>query len=537
MKKILIPILTILLFTSALQAQSHKYNRAGMTILHIEYSDEFRTSDQLFFHQYTPDSRYDVNTIQTKTLPAGWKRINISSTSSNGEKTYKTVNHQEEITNYLNKRKIGKEIISSLFNRQADGSMDLLTIHYRGQYNATDADYKESISTKRGAEALKETGELLINNSYIVVFDNQNTRYEKIGEDQDYYYRGNTVGYIYKINWTEEMLYAIWECWIDENTPENEKEARKAAFEKIQIPVSFISTYSSPQNSINTNVLAARKNPSSYGNKKEATLKAEALTRLTATGVNKCYQSFEGQNENLSLKSVIYGTHPVVAKLGTKEGLSTDYTFYVYENVQDASGNIKAKRVGVIRATNKIADNSRITTGDFEPSTFYQYAGGRIQKGQSITEKKKARSALELGATYCKDIEVNIGYEFDGYSTRLTQYFIGARGNIGKSGYNAGIYAGYGFRMNNFHLFPLVGIYADGIMGVTKQEDEKTPSASFAQLAAKANINIYYPFQLFVMAGYNFQLYENESYKKYNANHEIRNPYGFTASGGIRFCF
>jgi hypothetical protein len=525
-------IFLILLSTTAF-GQQHKYDRAGVTIIYTTHSDNFDKAVGQYYQNFTPDARYDVNKISTISIPASWPRMNYK-TNDEGKKIYNITTHTEDITEYIKAKNVARDIISSIFNRKADGSMDLMTVHYRGQYNATDQEYLTSISSKRGAESIKETGEMLIDKSYIAVFDLQNIRYEKIDSDTDYNYRGQVVGYIYKIEWSETLLYSIWDCWIDENTPESEKAAKIEAFNKLDIPITFVTTKYTSTTSIDTKVEAAKKNPILYGNKSENQLKEEAITKLFSTNTKNCFQLFESTDENLALKTSIYSTKPIRAKLGTKEGLKKDYNFYVYENRQDDKGNIKAKRIGVIRATNKIADNKRITTGNFEPSEFYQFAGKKVEPGQDITETKKINSSIELGGTFINTGAFYIAYEYDGYATRHTQYFLGMAATLGGGGYNAGINVGYGFRMNNFQLYPVVGIYYDGLSVTTQDNEKESPSAFFAQVALKANINIYYPVQLFLKGGYNATISENESYTLYKGD---RNVYGITMSAGIRYCF
>ena len=226
-------VLSLILISAPLTAQEHKYERAGVSVIYTTYSDGFDNSISDYYKSFIPDSRYDVNKILTTSMPASWKRINYKVNDS-GTKVYSTTTNTEAVTAYLKAKNIGKQVISSIFNRKQDGTMDLMTVHYRGQYNATDQEYLTSVSSKRGAEALKETGEMLINQSYIVVLDMQNVRYEKLESDTDHNYRGQMMGYIYKIEWSENLLYAIWDCWIDENTPESEKNAKIEAYNNLQ---------------------------------------------------------------------------------------------------------------------------------------------------------------------------------------------------------------------------------------------------------------------------------------------------------------
>ncbi len=536
-KLLLIPILISI--SIGLAAQTSKYDRVGMTVINTNYNDEFTTNINKYFESMGVDSRYDVNKVANTVMNVDGSRLKFKTVQ--GERVYEVPLITEKVTQFLENNKIGLQIVSTIFNRQPDGKMDLSLLHYRGQYNATDEEYFQSVASKRGAESLKEAGEKLIDNSFIVVYDLVNTRYEFIKDKEgggDYHFKGHFVAYLYKITWSEELLYKIWDCWVDDETPEGEKAAKNSAYNSLIIPLEQVTQVKSAEIDVDTQIEASKKNPIMAGINKLRTpeqLKEAAWEKFMNKGINDCFQELEKKNEKLTLKTVIHGTKPIRAKIGTKEGVKKDYAFFVYENVLGNNNEIQQKRVGVIRATKEIADNKRITTGDFTPSVFYQYAGGKVEEGQTLIEKKLVKAALQLGYGVGGYSALQFGLEIDSYSGTNTQTFLGLNGSYGGGGFNIGAIAGYGFRTNNFHIFPLVGAYYDALTGNDfSEDDQKENNAIFGRVGIKSNINLSFPFQVYVEAGYNFLFSEGATYAAYKGARTVE---GVTVGFGIRYCF
>lgn len=543
MKKVFASLFFILLFLSVSGQEMVKYDRVGLSPIYISYHDSLTSIVKNYYSNIAYDARYDMNNIPTKSIPMNMSRYIIEYKKDSEGKmvaNYNLRDISENITSYLNDHNVGLEIISTIFNRKSDGRMDLLLLHHRGQYSSTDEDYLKSISTKRGADALKDTGENLIDKSYIVVFDNLNLRYEKgkpnaEGKRTDYY-KGSIITYLYKIVWSEELLNQVWDCWIDENTPKGEIAAKKAAFEKIQIPIRLVYKYTN--NSLSVTSDPKRPTEEKMGNLEVGNNKVGRYNTILNDGNNNSFNSLEGNVSDLSLKTTIFDIRPIRAKIGSKEGVNTDYAFYVYEDVLNADNTISQKRKGLVKATNNISDNDRITTGDFAPTEFYQYAGKSLVPGMSMIEKKIIGLSLTIGyagfyhKTNGLDNSFCVGLEFDGYGGRHAQWMVAADFTMRKDVYNFGVNLGYGFRMNNFQLYPIVGIYGDMLK---KDADlQENGLGWLGKLGLRANINIYYPVQLFVQGGYNMFLFGNDTYKNHNGG---KSGQGIYFGTGLRFCF
>ena len=79
------------------------------------------------------------------------------------------------ITNKIGKSLVNgrysNDIIAKWFSRRSDGSFGVELLQQRGLYNATDADVKAANSSKLGMATLMDSGEKLLNKSYVIVYD------------------------------------------------------------------------------------------------------------------------------------------------------------------------------------------------------------------------------------------------------------------------------------------------------------------------------------------------------------------------------
>lgn len=534
MKNIRLVVSAVLLFclcgTMAF-AQSHKYERSGMTVILTDYADQYSRDMNRHFATYRPASRYDHNVVDMKTIRINHGRDHYVE----GSRDYTTVDYSFSIQDYLNQENLGLDIIATLFNRQPDGTMDIRLMEERGLYNANDEDFFQSAATKRGVDRLKDFGETLIAYSYVTVLDYQNIRYEHSTKDGDekgeYYWKGSVQGYLYQIDWTPELLEQVYNCWIDEEDSEAVRAEKNRQFQNIRVRLKNLMA-STVNLCIDTDISSDQR----AKKKVDATLyKKRAFEELVAEGASKAFDKFEERYSRFQLKVGVYETHPVRAKLGTKEGVERDVTFYVYENIQNEDGTIQQKRIGVIAASDEIANNEGKYGGNTELTRFYRIAGGRIEPGQSMTEKKLYRLAFEVApAMYCDKYGVRIGLESDGYSARYAQRFFALDFVLLTGSINADVRVGYGLRMNNFQLYPYIGGMLDMLLdkSVLSESDDTNNRAWYGTAGLKMNLNLYFPVWLTVNAGYNLKLSEGVKYAAsgYSLN-------GIYMTAGVRYYF
>lgn len=520
MKKLfLISIITILFFGKISGQNSNiesEYDRVGVSLIHINYNDKHSSDIRNFISNYPINARYDINNISTKEFTVNDSREVYKKVA--GEKVYELKDRREDILEFLNNEKVAHQVINYLFNRKDNGFMDMEKIHYKGLYNATDQDYIKSSSTKRGINELKDSGEELLDDNYIVVIDQLNTRIET--ENSEKYYHTGYVTYLYKIKFDENKLNEIWDCWVDESTARDEINKKVEDFNNILFEVELIDIEQNKDISV------------------QQTLYNNAYQEVIEKSIYKSFYEFENKNQDLSLKSTIYKTKPIMVKIGKKEGVKTDHAFNVYELIGGKDDEISKRKVGVVKATNKIGDNKNITSGDSEPSEFYQFTGKTLEPGLVIQEKKMINLGVEIGYTALAAGGLNIGVEYDMYSGKNTQLFFDIRTSFSSTGFNVGAGVGYGYRMSNFQIYPLAGVYYDALLiSNLTEEQERSNYAYIGQIGIKANINIMLPFQLYIHGGYNIGFAKGATYELYNPNETLRSISGLFASAGIRLYF
>lgn len=355
---------------------SATYDRSSMTIILLDHQ-EVANSPKLtngIGGVLVPDKYFD-NKIDIKSVKAPFAPNFIGDVTNS-------------IKEVLNKEKIGNKIISCWYARQNDGTMSADVFLERGMYNATDADVLKAKGTKRGVEALKDYGDKLIGKSYVVAIDY--TDLKAIDDDKYRGWSSLVKVYLYKVIFNEDIQSKLYnDLWIySEDSPEV-KANKKAAFEQMTFDLEYVSQASASdtetESKTNTSKIVVPKTND------------ELLAIMMQKGLESCMYNIEKNIEDLRVKTSIYQTRPIRAKIGKKEGLAVDHRYFVYEYVYNEKTNTsEAVRRSVIRAK-KVADNRNIATGSSEMSTFYQVAGGHLENGFTLQQRNDAGIGLYLG--------------------------------------------------------------------------------------------------------------------------------------------
>lgn len=577
-----------LLWSIGLKGQESLYNRSAVSLMLLGYEDALQSPVYSSFASLLPDSRYDKNIIATKVLPFNGSRLCTEKDNNTGEDKIKNPDRSEVLTDMLNSRNVGAEVIAYIYNRQADGRMDAGLINQRAAYNKTDADYNVIQATAKKQTGLQEGGEALIRNSYIMLYDYANLRceYAKVGEKGDVYWKGDVTVYLFRVAWTDELRQRFYEeCWIDDETPEEQRKAICEQFSKFQVPVELTMKQSRPMNK-ETGIEAFRKlKPAVRGKLTENDLRINSLQ----TGVIDCFSSLQNEvetrNEAFNIKCAVENISPIQAKIGLKEGVRTNLRFYMYEYSQKGGGAISRRRKGVVRATNKITDNRGVTTGNMVPTEFYQIAGKAAQPGWEMQEKKSWGMNLELGYQLGNQHGVYAGLTGSIYGRKNFNHFLMLGYVFGMDQYEikwkpeANVDAkdmeyrlqtidfnyGYGLVKRNWEVYPYLGVGLNTMMSKEK-EDETTTPRSIGQKNAGVNpgeaakeektdfidetawkvnagirlvVNICYPVQMSGSAGYSTPIHQGnsfESVRKANSDFD-KAVSGLSYRLGLRICF
>ncbi len=523
-----------------------RYTRNSAGIIRVEYGDSYDTQVAAHINNARLGGRFDINEIALQAIKIGESRTYYYEGSS----LPKAPDRTELISNLLNGQKAGQQIVAYIFNRQADGSMNLDRVFERGEYSAHDVDMRLSGTLK--VETVRDAGSQLIGRSYLMVYDVTNLRQEYSGEgdSRELYWKATSALYLYKLNWDEQDLDTFYDkYWLDENTPAEEKQAKKAAFEAWNIPVELVSRESLSDKSVSTGI-EANKRLGVLGDKKKTDEQrlTDAFTELHKQIYNDLNYKIEKQNEDFVVTTPITSLRPIRAKIGTKEDVRHGLRFFAYGFKGENDGSIKLVRKGILRATKNVADNRIVATGESPESEFTKIAGyGRVVEGLTLVEKKDLNLSLGVGFNNIpQGIAVNGGFHADlSYENHTAKGFCSYTSvalNIDGSALNYLLSYGYGLRIPNFEIYPFAGVGVDAYSFDGDDAYESSDlNAYVLQGGLRAQLNIYYPVYLFWNLSYNAVFGKGSVYESLegvsNSDGKFRDMNGMQTALGVRFCF
>ncbi len=381
---------------------STHYDRVSLTYLLLDWgTGGYNNLLKQTFPKLKPADKYDDNSIKQNVLPISASRNETESTFAFNLRT--PDNASNKLKDALVQKHIANAVIARWFSRKEDGSFGVELLQERGLYNATDADVAAANASKLGIAKLMDSGEELLGNSFIIVFDvndlidmeesynrlqkNSKTTVSRVKNG----FQAKISAYVYKINFNDTINSIFWtQLWAGSTDPD--LALRKAKFDSYNFPLTYFTRST-------TLTEASQFNPGQALAPKVQATPEQLMQKLLQDGINANLSAIENSLEEFKVKASLFSTHPLEAKIGKKEGLKTDQRYFVYEMEQNASGKITARRKGVVRATQHITDNRTISTGKSKTSRFYQVAGGRLDEGMLLQQRNDAGLALTLGGS------------------------------------------------------------------------------------------------------------------------------------------
>ncbi len=457
--------------------------------------------------------KFDDNSISGKFIPSP---VTPTETANAFLFNPRTPN---EVVNKINKSLVdghyANAVIAKWFSRKEDGSFGLELLQQRGLYNANDADVKEANASKLGNSKLMDAGEHLLNKSYILVYDirdliSKSEEYDRQQKNSKTVIKRNQNGfvanldvYVFRISFNDTINAIFWQqLWAVAGSPD--LAARKQAFDRYNFPLTYVTR-------VSNRVEASQYNKGEALAPKVQASSEELILKLLNDGMNQSIFAIERSLEEFRVKTALFGTHPLTAKIGLKENLKLDQRFFVFEMRQGGNGEIKAHRQGVIRASKHIVDNRQVSSGNTEPSRFYQVGGKRLDEGMLLQQRNDAGLAFTLGGSTGGISGVNGKLEFN-ISTLLKKnapsmlklYFEGGydpvkvdlyvngtdAGSVSYSNfirYGGGLGKEFCF-LRNFRFQPFAGI---GLESVSQKDDsQKTLSSLYGRFGGTLGINL-----------------------------------------------
>lgn len=504
------------------------YDRNSLSMIIVDRDDDLDSPlfDGVLACEYDMESsdKFDMNDIGTLSIDFAGPRTAAAPAA--------------DILAALNVANVGREVVGFWFNRQKDGSMDASVVEKRGNYNADDQAYINAQFGKLGVAALGDEGYKLLGRSYVIVLD-----YTNVGssvKDDKTTWTATTNATVFQVIYTPEVQEQVNNAWIYKEDDDAVRERKIAVWNGIRPELKWRAATS----------YTASAEESDGG-----------LKTAVTNGYEGAVEKLEKLIDEWNVTSAITDRRPLRAKIGKKEGLKNGKRFQAYKYKEDRDGNLKSIPKGYLRAT-KIADNRDYAQGNSPKSEFYQISGGRIEEGYTLKQKNDLGMGVTLGykvgdglAPYNIGIDylahintngtahyalLNIGVDVVAGSDIRDKFPGGdsATDGAGITYLNVGVGYGFGIRpIRHIELMPFImggGDYMmlnNELMESSDNEDEDEDTfmkkvAWFGNAGLRININVKYPFQIFVQADYSILISEGDTYTYYN-DQLNKDTYGF----------
>ena len=467
------------------------YNRNSISLVAVQRGDSNDSETTGAVSSYRLSEKFDVNTISTKTLRIRKSRDDAAT--------------QTEVNEAVDATPFAREILASIFNRDAQGMMDDKTVRYRGNYDAKDQDVINARASRVGTDALGDLGHALVKGSYIVVTDFYGIS-RKTDRQGNVIYSLSAKAFAYQIGLGEEGLTDFYEqCWIYDEDDAATREAKNRAFRNLSIGMTPVATAS--------------------------TASSGASVREAATSaISGLLTGLENRISDWEVAVGIVATKPLRAKIGTKEGLKNGARYRAYSYTEDRDGNLKSVARGYLRAT-EISSNTGMSIGATEPSEFYQISGlTNIEEGWTIKQSNDLGLGIMPFYRAGGVSKMSVGIDIDMLANVKTggsmSYGLASIGIDPKSGsYSAVMLSlGYGY---GIHLMRIFEVMPYGMIGLdhlglssddTSSDDSRflRSSALVLEPGVRASLSVAYPLQVFAKAFADLALPLGDIYKRYN---------------------
>lgn len=354
------------------------YDRNSISVIVTKYNDQYDDVMYTTVNGFSFGSKFDVNNIETKVIPLSQSRQTPEGTISGWGYTPDAATTSAVLAR-LNNANVGKEILTYILNPDAQGRFTRDIINARGQWNADDKDYIEAKATQ--VDAMGQDGELLIDDSYIIVFDLRNPeRMETTAKDskgKEYTivtWKGDVGAMVFQITNAKELVAdVINSMWIYDHDSASIRDAKKKAFDDLQVKMELVATAG-------------------------AHTSGKDLQSVISGSKESIMSKLENQIQSWQVTIDCETVDPyITAKIGKKEGVKNGQRYAIYGQVYNRSNDrLEFKRKGYVRAT-EVADNRRVADGTSDSTYFYRISGTAELTG---TEILKQRNDLMMGISF-----------------------------------------------------------------------------------------------------------------------------------------
>lgn len=432
----LLGIITPNMAQEKVSEEASAYRRSSLHTILLDYGNFLKKDLVIKSYNLAPfpekynDHRLDENTFdptvymlskeELKAMKEA-EKAEAKEAKENGEKKEKNGDKEKNaekkfpdaIEKYFSDKKIANQMVAKWFNRQDDGAFDMSLIHERGSYDATEMEAQIAKGSIRGLASLKDAGEELIKNTFVVVnkmnfVENEPIAYAakeiaiaaasklpSLGQvaaeaaaEAAYLatkdgYSVWTTSYLYQLEWNDEIANEFYmNMWMDKS---NIDAAVKERFDTTSI---FKLNYIGFQKAKSVVLLGIGKSPEVI------------IGQAAIRNVDKGYTKLQKEYDVFKTKTPIYSTDPVIAKIGLKEGVENGDKYEVLEMVlNQKTGLTEYKAVGVVKVDGSNIWDNRYYMGEEDQAAVEALAEEGEEELKAAEEgeddKKKSKSKEE----------------------------------------------------------------------------------------------------------------------------------------------
>lgn len=380
------------------QQEGEKYRRSSIYSLCISHENATYAKEisDVFVNMPVPD-KFNNHDLNIKILTSADKK-----------------GDNEEIAAFLKNNNVARRLVGYWFMRNpSTGECSVDLISERGLYDADYFDVELSRQSLRGEAMLKDAGEDLIGNTFVLVNDIRYVDKQKSAAVASGFIRGlgalagaflgtdltdvaNSVGdivenirgfrvivtsYLYQLEWNDTIAAKFYNDYYIASGTKDER--KRMAF------LSDTSTF----NLRYVGVKRIDSGQTSYAGVFEP---VGMIRKVCQRAIDKSVVELQRTYDEFKVKTPIFSVAPdITAKIGMKEGMTEDSRYEVLERVRNQDGTVSYKRVGVIApVAGKIWDNRYMATeersygSELTCTTFRKVSGGTFYPGMLIREMR-----------------------------------------------------------------------------------------------------------------------------------------------------
>jgi len=413
-------LITTLYFAPALRAQDvaspDRYRRSSLYSILIKYPDkEFANDIEEVFKSIPIPEKFNNHDLKIKVVnampvrkdaPAGLQQL-------------------DNTRSFITTNDIGRRLVAKWFDydNQA-GTFDLDLIFERGLYDASFSDIKTAQASATGYATLLDAGIDLVGNTFVILNDIQYINKEdraavasfilqatagvaagvasvsggnsntsavsglvsataELGaaiSDQIAGFSVEITSYLYRLDWNDEISGTFYQCYYnDKDAPSAEK---RNAFNR-------------DKKTFTMHYVGAQTVQSGKTTLKGVATNGEMIRKVCTRAIDLSIAELQHRYDEFKIKTPLYSTSPITAKIGVKEGFDESSKFEVLEKEEKEDGRTSYRRVGTIKPVRgKIWDNRYLATeegfagADLGATEFAKISGGDFYPGMLIREMK-----------------------------------------------------------------------------------------------------------------------------------------------------